>query len=231
MTSDLKYWYLREHQLFRNLSYSEINYLCILKKFKKSKKGEILELPFSEEGRVFLLKKGILKLIKFSEQGDELVLDVLHKGEIFGELGFGAAKPDNEYFQVVSQEAIICTFHQNRLEDILHKKPDFAFSYIKFMGFKLKKMQNQYKNILFKDAKTRLLLLIISILEKEGINRQEPLVLPNYLTQKDIAQLICATRQTVITLFNQLEREGILIYSQKAIQILDIEQIKILAKM
>ena len=40
MTSDLKYWYLHEHKLFRNLSFSEIDALCILKRFKKSKKNE-----------------------------------------------------------------------------------------------------------------------------------------------------------------------------------------------
>lgn len=57
MSADLKYWYLRDHQLFRNLSFSEINGLCILKKFKKSKKSEILDLPYSEKERVYFLKR------------------------------------------------------------------------------------------------------------------------------------------------------------------------------
>ncbi|MBK9800250.1 MAG: winged helix-turn-helix domain-containing protein [Bacteroidetes bacterium] len=50
--------------------------------------------------------------------------------------------------------------------------------------------------------------------------------MPNYLTQKDIAQLICTTRQTIITLFKELENEGILMYAQKEISIPDIQKIK-----
>ena len=38
---------------------------------------------------------------------------------------------------------------------------------------------------------------------------------PITLLQKDIAQLICTTRQTIITLFKELENEGMLQYSQK----------------
>lgn len=69
MSSDLKYWYLHEHRLFRNLSFSEINALCILKRFKKSKKNEILELPFNEKERIYFLKQGTIKLIRIDEDG------------------------------------------------------------------------------------------------------------------------------------------------------------------
>jgi CRP/FNR family transcriptional regulator len=105
------------------------------------------------------------------------------------------------------------------------EKPDFALNYIKFIGFNFKKIQNSYKNILFKDAKTRLLILLNMIIEKESPQNSN-FILPNHLTQKDISQLICTTRQTIISLFKELEQEGILHYSQKEIIILDIQKIK-----
>ena len=63
------------------------------------------------------------------------------------------------------------------------------------------------------------------MIEKEGLN-SEPYELPNYLTQKDIAQLICTTRQTVITLIKSLEDEGLIRYTQKKIEIPNIQKIK-----
>jgi CRP/FNR family transcriptional regulator len=105
------------------------------------------------------------------------------------------------------------------------KQCSFAINYIKFIGFNFKKIQNSYKNILFKDAKTRLLLLIHSILEKEGLSGNN-MSLPNYLTQKDIAQLICITRQSVISLLKELEKDGILNYSQKEIFVVDYKKLK-----
>lgn len=225
MSADLKYWYLNDHKLFRNLSFSEIDALCILKRFKKSKKNEIVDLPFSEKERIYFLKHGTIKLVKINGYGDEVLLDIIQKGDLFGELNLEKPAESDEFFKVVTDEAIICTFFREKLEEIMFAKPDFALQYIKFIGFSFKKIQNSYKNILFKDAKTRLLLLLNIIIEKEGIH-DPTFSLPNYLTQKDIAQLICTTRQTVITLLNELEKEGILRYSQKEIVIPDVEKIR-----
>ncbi len=225
MSGDLKFWYLHQHHLFRNLSYSEIDSLCILKRFKKTKKSEKFGLPFSQKERIYFLKHGTVKLIKITNQGEEEVIEILQKGDIFGELGLSHDNNASEFFKVVSDEAIICTFFREKLEEIMFKKPDFAINYIKFIGFNFKKIQNSYKNIFFKDAKSRLILLINSFIEKEDFKGQS-FVLPNYLTQKDIAQLICTSRQTVITLFNELEKDGLIQYNQKEIFITDIQKLK-----
>lgn len=63
------------------------------------------------------------------------------------------------------------------------------------------------------------------IIEKEGA-LEGSISIPNYLTQKDIAQLICTTRQTVITLIKELELEGVLQYTQKEISVSDINKLK-----
>lgn len=224
MSAELKYWYLHDHKLFKNLSFPEIDALCILKRFKRSKKNEIIDLPFSEKERIYFLKQGTIKLIKTNEDGEETVVDIIQKGDLFGELNLEKSS-EEEYFQVVSEEAIICTFFKEKLEEVILKKPEFALNYIKFIGFNFKRIQNSYKNILFKDTKTRLLLLFNMIIEKEGV-REGSISIPNYLTQKDIAQLICTTRQTVITLLKELEQEGILQYTQKEISVTDLNKLK-----
>ncbi len=229
MYSDLKYWYLHEHKLFKNLSFAEIDALCILKKFKKSKKNEIIDLPYSDNERIYFLKQGTIKLVRINEDGSESLIDILQKGDLFGDLSLEKSEQPNEFFKVVSDEAILCTFFRKNLEEVMYKKPDFALNYIKFIGFNFKKIQNSYKNILFKDAKTRLILLLDMILEKEQV-QQNSYVLPNYLTQLDIAQLICTTRQTIISLFKELEHEGILSYTQKEIAIPDIKLFKKVAQ-
>lgn len=224
-SSNLKYWYLHEHRLFRNLSFSEIDALCILKKFKRSKKNEYVDLPYSDKERVYFLKKGSIKLIKIDDKGDEQLIDLLQKGDIFGDLNLERHSTEQEFLKVVSEEAIICTFYRENLEEVMVKKPEFALNYIKFVGFNFKKLENNYKNILFKDAKTRLMLLIQRLIEKEQ-TKGSAFTLPNYLTQKDLAQLICTTRQTIITLIKELQSEGILEINHKEIVIHDMNAIQ-----
>ena len=175
-------------------------------------------LPFSEKQRVYFLKSGTIKLIKINGDGEEILIDILQKGDLFGELSLGESADNDSFFKVISSEAIICTFFKENLEDLMLKKPDFALNYIKFIGLNFKQIQNNYKNLLFKDAKTRLLLLFKMLIEKEN-SSENSFLIPNYLTQKDIAQLICTSRQTVISLLHELEKEGIIIYSNKEISI------------
>jgi CRP-like cAMP-binding protein len=225
MSAELKYWYLHDHKLFKSLSFREIDALCILKRFKRSKKNEIIDLPFNEKERIYFLKQGTIKLVKTNEDGEESLIDIIQKGDLFGELNMEKPETNNEFFKVVTDEAIICTFFRDKLEEVMLKKPDFALNYIKFIGLNFKKIQNSYKNILFKDAKTRLILLLNMIIEKEVV-QNNTVALPNYLTQKDMAQLICTTRQTVISLIKELETDGILQYTQKEIVISDLQNFK-----
>ncbi|MFM9945164.1 MAG: Crp/Fnr family transcriptional regulator [Bacteroidia bacterium] len=230
MSSELKYWYIRNHKLFRNLSISEVNQLCIVTRFKHGKKSETIEFELTEKPRIYFLKKGTLKLVHIDDNGDEIVKDLLHKGDLFGELDFADTETlDYEYVKVLSYDAIICTFYREDLELLMLQKPEFALSYIKFIGFNFKKVKNSYTNIFFKDARSRLLLFLQLLIDREEIKTTNN-KLPNYLTQKDIAQLICTTRQTVINLFNDMEKEGLLRYSHKEMVILDFEKIKNLAE-
>lgn len=230
MSSELKYWYIRNHKLFKNLSVSDVNQLCIVTRFKHGKKSETIEFPQTDKPRIYFLKKGTLKLVEIDNNGNEIIKDLLHKGDLFGELDFADTKTqDYEYVKVLSYEAIICTFYREDLEQLMLQKPEFALSYIKFIGFNFKKVKNSYSNIFFKDARSRLLLFLQSIIDHEEIINSNN-KLPNYLTQKDIAQLICTTRQTVITLFKDLEKDGLLHYTNKEIEILDFEKIKNLAQ-
>lgn len=225
MNSQLKYWFLHDHKLFKNLSFSEVNALCIIKKFQKSKKSEIIKLPFNDKERIFFLKKGILKLIRITDNGEVVLQEIIQKGDIFGEIGFEKNTNESEFIKVVSEEAILCMFYRNRLEEIMLKKPDFALTYIKFIGFQYTKIKNSYKNILFKDAKTRLILLFNTLIDSEKINQGE-FVIPKYLTKKDMAQLICTTRQTVISLLKELQKEHFILNIENNIIINNVEKFK-----
>lgn len=80
MYEELKYWYLRDHKLFWTLNGSQLKQLCIITGFKKAKKGEIIYFSSSELPRVFLLKKGNIKIVYVDEDGNETIKDIIQKG-------------------------------------------------------------------------------------------------------------------------------------------------------
>ncbi len=229
MYEELKYWYLRDHKLFWTLSMSQIKQLCIITGFKKAKKGDIIYFSSSDLPRVFLLKKGNIKIVSVDEDGNETIKDIIQKGDLFGELELDSDRNSNEYAKALTDDIIICSFLMSDFENLLLQNPSLALSYTKFVGLKMKRIKNSYANLMSKDAKTRLLTFLKDWAEKDGKKDGKKegnrIIIENYLTQTDIAQIICTSRQTATLLLNELEENGLMHYGRKEIIIEDISKL------
>ena len=104
-------------------------------------------------------------------------------------------------------------------ERILERNPSIAIGYTKFMGLKIKRIENRFNNVVFKDMRSRLVQFIKDWAESDGEQKDNTYTIKNYLTQHDLAKLVCSTRQTVTTLLNEMEKEGLLNYDRKEIRI------------
>jgi CRP/FNR family transcriptional regulator len=225
MYEDLKYWYLRDHKLFRTLSFGQIKQLCIITGFKKAQKGEIIYFSASDLPRIFLLKKGNIKIVAVDEDGNETIKDIIQKGDLFGELSLETDNQSDEYAKVLSDDVAICSFLMSDFEDLLLRNPSLALSYTKFVGLKMKRIRNSYSNLISKDAKTRMHQFLKDWAEKEGKKDGNKFTIENYLTQNDIAQIICTSRQTATQLLNEMEERGTIQYNRKEIIITDLTKL------
>jgi CRP-like cAMP-binding protein len=225
MSEELKYWYLRDHKLFWTLSMSQIKQLCIITGFKKAKKGDIIYFSSSDVPRIFLLKKGNIKIVEIDEDGNETIKDIIQKGDLFGELTLESDKNPNEYAKALTDEVAICSFLMSDFENLMLQNPNLALTYTKFVGLKMKRIKNNYSNLISKDAKTRLFTFIKEWAEKEGKKDGNKVTIENYLTQADIAQIIGTSRQTATQLLNEMEENQLILYSRKTILIDDVTKL------
>jgi CRP/FNR family transcriptional regulator len=223
MSVEVKYWYLRNHKLFSTLSNSQISDLCIITRFKKANKGEIIYFADEPVQRIYFLKKGMIKIVEADKKGDEIIKDIIQQGDLFGEITLNNASKSHEYAQAMSSEVMICTFTLEDFEKLLEINPALALKFYKFVGFKFKRLQNRYANLVFKDVRSRLIDFLKEWAEREGETTDEGVLLHNYLTHQDIANLVCSTRQTITQLMNELEVDGKIQYSRKEIIFTDLQ--------
>lgn len=169
-----------------------------------------------------MLKKGNIKIVAVDEEGNETVKDIIQKGDLFGELTLETDVEVNEYAKALTDDVVLCSFLLSDFEKILLEHPSLALSYTKFVGLKMKRIKNNYANLISKDAKTRLSQFLKDWAGKEGMRVGNHVTIENYLTQNDIAQIICTSRQTATQLLNVFELKGIVHYNRKEITIPDI---------
>lgn len=219
MLEDIKYWFLHDHQLFSVLSREENRALCLIPNFKTVKKNEIIYFSHENEQRLYTIKKGTLKIVQVDAEGKETVKEILRAGDLFGQYTFDEETDNNqdEFATAVTEKVVICSFRVNEFEAILKKNPNLAVRYTKLVGFKIKRITNSYSNLMFKDVKTRFKLFLKDWALKEGEGKEKDVKIKNYLTHNDIAGLICSTRQTVTSLFNELKADGLIDYDRSEI--------------
>lgn len=225
MSEEVKFWHLRNHQLFWVLNNSQVRQLCIITNFKRAKKGELIDFGEKESSRIYLLKKGTLKVVQVDEEGNELIVDIIQKGELFGSLSLDQEANPSEYAQALTDHVVLCSFNVSDFERLLAENPSLAISYTKLVGFRLKRIKNNYSNLFFKNTKERLILFLNEWAKREGRFNGDEVSLDNILTQKEISQIICSSRQTTTQIFNDWEERGLISYSRKEITIKNLKSL------
>lgn len=228
MQQDVKYWYLRNHQIFSQITDDKYQELCVWVGFKKAIKNEDIFFTHEPIKRIYFLKKGMLKIISQDADGNEVTKDIIQKGDVFGEIALDEL-PDgevSEYAKVITDEAVMCTFTLENFEKVLANNPSISLKFTKKVGNKLKTLENRYSNLIFKDVRTRVIHFLKKFVQDNGEVQGKVWATRNYLTHQDIAHLTGSTRQTVTSILNQLKKESRLIYSRNEIVIPDLSELK-----
>ena len=218
MAADDQLLLLRKCNLWADLTEEEYNELDVLDNYKEVRKGEYVYFEAFHHNTIYFIKKGYILLGKIDDSGAVITKDILKPGDFFGQFILEKNNLDGEFAQAIKSDISLCSFTTDNFVRLLQKNPKISIRYTKLVGLKLKKFQNRLINIIQKDVRARLILFLRELLAEhrhKTVVVQDRAVVPNYLTHDEIAQLIGSSRQTVTTLLNELEKEGIFVYSRK----------------
>ena len=218
MTPESKLWHLNNFNLLDALSDEEKEVMSKLVSDRNSNKGETLYFPEDAANKIFFLKTGKVKISQFSESGKELIYSIVGPGEVFGELAVAGSKSRNEIAEVM-EDAIICGITSNQMEAMVQKNPNFGLSVTKLIGLKFKKISTRLESLVFKSSEERIIGFIKEMADEHGVllGGGPEISIRLKLTHEDISKLTASTRQTVTSVFSQLQREGKILYDRSSI--------------
>lgn len=225
-TCDSKLLLLRGFDIFEHISDAEYEELGLVHNFVEAKDGEFIYFPFQHNNKLYFAKEGFIKLGYIDEQGNEIIKEIIQKGEIFGQLTLEKNNDQDEFARAYKSSVSLCAFTMEDFLRLLQKKPQMAIAFSFQLGNKLRKVENRLLNILNKDVKNRLLQLLLQLAADNNSISNNEAVVDKFLTHEDIAKLIGSSRQTVTTTLNQFEKQGLLQVSKEFIRITDIRALK-----
>jgi CRP/FNR family transcriptional regulator len=219
MTSEIKYVYLKNHPLFAGISEQKIAEAASVMKVKTVYRGETLNYGSGEFSKVYLLIQGKVKIAEFNENSNELIKDIITAPDIFGDLSMEGRPSMDEYAEALTANTLVCVFNVPEFKKLLHDNPVMAISYVNMVNRKLHRLEDRHADLVFRDTKARLIRFIKNWAQTDGSKMGDKIILNNYLTHTDIANVIATSRQSVNVLLNELRDSGLLFYNRKKIEL------------
>ena len=219
MSDEIKYAYLKSHPLFANAGEQRIMEACSMAKVKTVFRGETLSYGEGSYSKVYLLIKGKIKITECDTMDNELIKDILTAPDLFGDLGLEGNPSIDEFAEALTANTVVCVFNSNEFKKILGENPVMAMNYANAVNNKLKKLENRHSDLVFRDAKSRLIRFMKNWAQSDGSRMGDKIILNNYLTHSDIAGVISTSRQSVNVLLNELRDAGMLFYNRKRFEL------------
>lgn len=213
MIEDTKYWYIKNHKLFEQLTNEEVDQLCIISNMKNANKNDAIFFSDSEIKKVFILKVGTVKICREDSNGKEIISELLTEGDIFGHISSTKiANEKAEYAIVISDNVKLCFFEQANFLNVLKNNPNLSIKYTDTVNEKLLSFKQKYEDLIFKDVETRVADFFKKYAKHHGKINNGKLEMEMMLTHQEIADYTASSRQSVTSIVNNLVGSGKIIY-------------------
>jgi len=197
--------------------------------FQKSHRlirGDILYEERQFSSSVFLLEAGLIKLTRALDDQRQAVLRVVRPGELFGDRLLSAG-PQRESTAEALCQSVVYEIPREEFQAQFEKMPGLWEWVTQQLESRLEDVERRIQLVSFYRVEQRVLLLLADLAEV-SLNRDARAMsgatIP--LAQSEIAQLVGATRETVCTTLNVLERRGLLRLGRKYVVVESAEHLR-----
>src|SRR5215213_12024759 len=118
--------------LFESLSKEEIRELLRQNSDVRLEEGEVFYAPWEHGGKLFVLKKGRMRLYR-TEGAREFTLEVVEAGTVFGEMAFTPHRLRDAYARAM-EPSILLAMERAEVERLIQEKPQVGLRIISLLS-------------------------------------------------------------------------------------------------
>jgi CRP-like cAMP-binding protein len=186
--------------------------------------GETFFTPEDTSERLFILKKGRVRLFRTSD-GRQLTLAEIEAGTIFGEMALTAQRLRGSYAQAM-EPSILISMSRADLEHLMLKNPQVGIRITQLLSERLHSYESRLEDLSLKEIPARLASLILLLCEEEGVMTRQDIKIPHHYTHERLGTMIGANREAVTRAFSKLQDEGAIELRRRLIHVSDIEALR-----
>jgi CRP/FNR family cyclic AMP-dependent transcriptional regulator len=166
-----------------------------------------------ETDSLYVIVEGRVKVYVSDEEGREVVLGTQGPGDYFGEMVLdGGPRSASVVTLEPSRFAVV---GKQRFRDFLYAHPEFSIHLVEKLIARTRALTENVKSLALMDVYGRVARLLLEL----AVNENGRLVVPEKLTQQDIANRVGSSREMVSRIFKDLTIGGYISIDNKQITI------------
>ena len=194
--------------LFHGVAQGDVRKITSLCTEKWFSRGVTIFREGESADSLYVLKKGMVRLISLSDQGRETILHILKPDEVFGELLLSEEK--RAFTAIATEDSLVTIVSQESFVELLSAVPAVALNFIRLLSKRLATVERGLAEFSHTWSYHRLARVLLQLSEKYGQEVSSGTLISVRLTHEDLANLIGTSRETVTTQLSKFTRMGLL---------------------
>ncbi|MGE5190189.1 MAG: Crp/Fnr family transcriptional regulator [Gemmatimonadota bacterium] len=187
--------------------------------------GQVLFHMGDDGGSLHIVVRGRVKVAIPSSSGGELILAILASGELLGELSLFDGKPRSATVQALEDTETLC-LHREDLMALLRNRFGAVEKILEVLAGRIRDADKQLAESHFLDIAARLAKKILDLGDAFGVPEEGRIRIGVKVTQRDLASMIGATRESINKQLMALRAQGAVRVAHGTIEILNRERLQ-----
>ncbi|MBU8879039.1 Crp/Fnr family transcriptional regulator [Bacillus sp. FJAT-29790] len=195
--------------LFKELEAEEISHIVKIAQTRAYKQKLYVFMQDDPLDRVFFIHSGKIKIYKTDSSGREQIVSVLEAGEMFPHAGFFRQGIYPAHAEVM-EEAQLIVIPIDQFEKLLLSYPELCIKLFKVLGERIVDLQNRLEAQILHNTYEQIILLLLRLCKTNGVKSDDLYKITTHFTNRELANMIGTSRETVSRTVNHLKKKGYL---------------------
>jgi CRP/FNR family cyclic AMP-dependent transcriptional regulator len=187
-------------EIFEGLTQQEMDALTASSVSRSYPKNTVIINENDHADSLYLIESGRVKVYCSDKNGKEFIMNTLTTGDHFGELAL--LDDDKRSASVRTMEkSNFCIIYKEDFNQVLTQQPNIAKTLIRNLTRRVRKLTQDVKALALQDVYGRVTNVLTTLAEPRD---EETSIIPEKLTQQDIADRVGASREMVARILKDL---------------------------
>ncbi|NOX61858.1 MAG: Crp/Fnr family transcriptional regulator [Chloroflexi bacterium] len=181
---------------------------------------------------LYIIWIGRVKLVRHTDHGRDVVLEVLGPGQLIGEMAVLDGRPYSATAQTLEEVAVV-TIARRDFFTILERYPRVAMGVISELTRRLRLTNELVRSLAVDRVEQRIARTLLRLADLAGRpyeQQDEAILIDMPLTRQDIAEMTGTTVETAIRVMSRLRRQGLVTNARSRIIVLNPQELKVVAR-